>query len=122
MLVERLHDAAKRLQLRSISASLLTSPTLVVGPERARWAAQGWEAVDMETAVLFALARQVAAVRVVLDSPKHELSPEWQRSWRAALRPRHWMEAARLAPSAASQALLAARVVREAFSPPAAIS
>ncbi|GGV25633.1 hypothetical protein GCM10010182_55410 [Actinomadura cremea] len=54
---------------------LLTSPNVVAGAERARLAAQGARAVDMETAVLAAAApgRRLAAVRVIVDGPRHPL-------------------------------------------------
>ncbi|MFV2177832.1 hypothetical protein ACFHW2_26900 [Actinomadura sp. LOL_016] len=54
---------------------LLTSPNVVAGAERARLAAQGARAVDMETAVLAAVApgRRFAAVRVIVDGPRHPL-------------------------------------------------
>ncbi|MEV5825397.1 hypothetical protein AB0L25_07470 [Spirillospora sp. NPDC052242] len=54
---------------------LLTSPDVVGGAGRARLAAQGARAVDMETAVLAAAApgRPIAAVRVIVDGPRRPL-------------------------------------------------
>lgn len=54
---------------------LLTSPDVVDGAARARLAAQGARGVDMETAVLAAAApgRPLAAVRVIVDGPRHPL-------------------------------------------------
>ncbi|WP_051301538.1 hypothetical protein [Actinomadura rifamycini] len=54
---------------------LLTSPDVVGGAGRARLAARGARAVDMETAVLAAAApgRPIAAVRVIVDGPRRPL-------------------------------------------------
>ncbi|MFE9394353.1 1-hydroxy-2-methyl-2-butenyl 4-diphosphate reductase [Streptomyces flavidovirens] len=57
---------------------LLGSAHVVRGPERARLAATGAIAVDMESAATLGSAlragpRPVAAVRVVVDAPEHEL-------------------------------------------------
>ena len=40
---------------------------------------------------------RVAAVRVILDNPAHEISPAWVNPRRAAADPRNWREAAWLA-------------------------
>jgi len=40
---------------------------------------------------------RVAAVRVILDTPAHEISPAWVNPRRAAADPRNWREAAWLA-------------------------
>ncbi len=54
---------------------LVTTDHVVSGAERARWAAQGARAVDMESALVAARAggRPVAAVRVVVDGPGRPL-------------------------------------------------
>lgn len=64
---------------RTVHGGLLTGADHVVrGPERARLEATGAIAVDMESAVTLSSAlragpRAVAAVRVVVDAPEHEL-------------------------------------------------
>lgn len=54
---------------------LVTTDHVVRGRERAIWAAQGARVADMESAVVAARAgnRPVAAVRVVVDGPRHPL-------------------------------------------------
>lgn len=54
---------------------LVTTDRVVRGRERAIWAAQGARVADMESAVVAARAgsRPVAAVRVVVDGPRHPL-------------------------------------------------
>jgi hypothetical protein len=84
----RLREAAKQLGCAYIDAALLTSDTLVVGNARAAWAARGFAAVDMETARI--PAQRIAAVRVILDTPQRELSPDWVNPARAMLKPRNW--------------------------------
>ncbi len=81
----RLRDAALRLGYAFVDAALLTSDTLVVGDQRGAWAARGFAAVDMETARIPAPA--IAAVRVVLDTPQRELSPDWLNPSRAMRQP-----------------------------------
>lgn len=112
-LVERLRDAAQRLGHKSVVAPLLTSATLVTGPERAAWASKGFAAVDMETGLL--RAERLAAVRVILDTPLRELSPEWLHPARAMLRPSNWPQLFMLAREAPRCADLAARVAAAAF-------
>lgn len=69
----------------------LTAPTILRGAGRARWAAQGFETVDMEAAA--ALRHSPGAVvRVVIDAPDAELPGA-----RDLLDPRHWPAAARVA-------------------------
>ncbi|MGK5632653.1 phosphorylase family protein [Streptomyces sp. URMC 123] len=60
------------------SGPLYCSDRIVRGEERARLAARGAVAVDMESAAVLGAAlaagpRPVAAVRVVVDAPEHEL-------------------------------------------------
>ncbi|MFD0905906.1 phosphorylase family protein, partial [Actinomadura sediminis] len=60
---------------RVLLGPLLTSPGVVGGAGRARLAARGARAVDMETAVLAAAApgHPLAAVRVIVDGPRRPL-------------------------------------------------
>lgn len=69
----------------------LTARTTLRGQDRARWAAEGFETVDMEAAVALKSALG-AVIRVVLDSPAHELPSASQLA-----DPGHWPAAARVA-------------------------
>ncbi|HTZ56409.1 MAG TPA: hypothetical protein VMB20_15280 [Candidatus Acidoferrum sp.] len=109
----RLRDAAQRLGYAYIDAALLTSDALVVGDARAAWAARGFAAVDMETARI--RARGIAAVRVVLDTPQRELSPDWLNPSRAMRKPKNWGQMLWLAREAPRCADLAARVIAAAL-------
>lgn len=106
--------AAAQHGLAVVEDDLLTAPTLVTGAERQRWAAEGYAAVDMETGLFAAAGMRVAAARVVLDGPNHELPA-------ALLGDRRWRERAasamgllRLAAPAARGAATAARVAAAA--------
>jgi hypothetical protein len=110
-LVEALADAARALGLEPVFAPLLTAERIVHGAARTRWAGEGYAAVDMETGRLD--ARRVAAVRVVLDTPAHELSRDWERPLAAMLKPWNWPEAMWLAREAPRAARLAARVAAQ---------
>lgn len=110
-----LRDASRRLGFPTLEAPLLTTDTLVTDAERGRWAQHGFVAVDMESAVIAGLAPRVAAVRVILDTPLHEISPAWERPGRAALNPRNWREGAWLFRAAPRYSLRAASVLAEAL-------
>lgn len=112
---QRLRAAAAHLGYTVVDSPLLTSERLVTGNERARWAKEGFAAVDMETALL--PLERIAAVRVILDTPKNELSPEWIDPARALRNPRNWPQAWWLARNAARCADIAARVVGAAVAP-----
>jgi hypothetical protein len=109
----RLRDAAQHLGCVYIEAALLTSDALVVGDARATWAERGFVAVDMETARI--PAQRVAAVRVVLDTPQRELSPEWLTPARAMLRPSNWGQLMWLSREGPRCADLAARILAVAL-------
>jgi hypothetical protein len=109
----RLRAAATRLGYAFLDAALLTSDALIVGDARTSWAERGFAAVDMETARIS--ARSIAAVRVVLDTPQRELSPDWLYPSRAMLRPRNWGQMLWLAREGPRCADLAARVVAGAL-------
>lgn len=109
----RLRDAALRLGYAYIDAALLTSDALIVGDQRNAWAARGFAAVDMETARIPAHA--IAAVRVVLDTPQRELSPDWLNPSRAALNPKNWGQMFWLAREGPRCADLAARIIAAAL-------
>lgn len=110
---ERLHAAAATLGYVPIDAPLLTSATIVTGDERRRWAERGFCAVDMETGLL--RSPRIAAVRVILDTPLRELSPEWAQPARALLRPSNWPQAVMLAREAPRCADLAAQIAAAAL-------
>lgn len=113
-LVAALAGAARSLGFEPLLAPLVTSSSLIRGPERAVWAARGYAGVDMETGLLD--APQIAAVRVVLDTPQRELRADWLRPARAMLDPRNWAEARWLAREAPRCARRAAAVVAAACS------
>ena len=109
-------DGARRLGLEPVRGSMLTAPTVVTGPERAVWAARGFETADMEAGLVLA-RRPGAVVRVVLDTPVHDLSPGWEHPLPALLRPDRWGELAWLARMAPAGARRATAVVRAALGP-----
>ncbi|HTU71394.1 MAG TPA: hypothetical protein VMF11_13875 [Candidatus Baltobacteraceae bacterium] len=113
MWTARLRAAAARLGYAYVDAPLLTSETLITGSARAPWASRGFAAVDMETAAIPASA--IAAVRVILDTPKRELSPDWLYPARAMLRPKNWGQALWLARVAPRCADVAAHIVAAAL-------
>jgi hypothetical protein len=113
-LVERLVSAARRLGLAVDDGRQLTARRMITGPDRAEWAARGFATVDMEAALV--LARTPGAVvKVVLDAPGADLSPEWEHPGRAALRVSRWAELAHLMLRAPAFAADAARVVATAI-------
>ncbi len=111
-LVERFTRSARKLGIEPVFDRLLTAATIVRGAARARWAALGYGAVDMETGLLD--APRVAAVRVVLDTPQREISADWARPLAALLKPWNWPQAAWLAREGGRAAALAARVIAAA--------
>jgi 4-hydroxy-3-methylbut-2-en-1-yl diphosphate reductase len=70
-----LADAASRSGLEVRTGTIVSVSKIALGERRAQLHAQGAIAVDMESAWLAAAAaeRPLAVVRVVLDSPSHEL-------------------------------------------------
>ena len=84
-LVEALAAAARRLGHEPVLAPMATAHELVVGAERAAWAARGCAGVDMETGLLH--AERLASVRVVLDTPERELHDAWRRPVTVLWRP-----------------------------------
>lgn len=110
-LVLQLTVAARKLGHEPIVASLVTSATLVRGAERARWAERGYAAADMESGLIE--SPRVGVVRVVLDTPAHELSPAWLHPSRALLDPRLWPQALWLAREAPRCARIAAEIAAQ---------
>lgn len=115
-LVATLIAAARKLGTEPVTGPLLTAPGLITGPDRRDWAGRGFVAVDMESGPLLQRHRG-AVVRVILDTPAHELAPEWESPRQMLTAPRLWPEAVRLAIAAPRYARLAARVVQVAIAP-----
>jgi hypothetical protein len=92
-----LERASLRLSFPTVTLPMLSAAGLVTHAGRATWFEKGFAAVDMETALLAAMVPRVAAVRVILDNPSHEISPAWVNPRRAVADPRNWREAAWLA-------------------------
>jgi phosphorylase superfamily protein len=113
-LSDALVTAARKLGHTPYRGSLLTSSTLVNGSARASWAQRGYVAVDMETG--FVRTARIAAVRVVLDTPAHELDAAWLKPVTVLWRPWLWPQAMWLMREAPRCARLAAEVVALAFS------
>jgi len=114
-LVAAFAAGARRLGVEPVLDPLLTAATIVNGAARLEWAARGYAGVDMETGLI--QAERVAAVRVVLDTPLHELSTDWVNPMRAMLRPSNWPQAVWLASAAPRAARLAARVITQVLGP-----
>ena len=112
--VEALTISAQRLGYAPVAEPLLTSNTLVRGAERGRWAQRGYAGVDMESGLVRTC--RTAVVRVILDTPTHELRADWLSPGRALCNPRNWPEAIWLAWSAPRYARRAAEIVAAACS------
>lgn len=113
-LVEKLRSAARKLGWHAHEGMLLTVKSLVTGSERKAWADRGYWAADMESGLLD--APRLAAIRVILDTPQRDISPEWTEPLRAALRPRLWSQGLWMWRHAPECARRAAAVLAEAFS------
>lgn len=114
-LLEALAEGARTLGLDPVYDPMVTSETIVSGSARAQWARRGYAAVDMEAGRVH--APRVAAVRVILDTPQRDLSPDWAVPWRALLKPANWPQARWLSREAPRAAAIAARVVAAARLP-----
>jgi len=112
-LVANLVRAARAAGCEPVEAPLLTTPRIVRGPERMRWAQQGYAGADMETGLL--QAPRIACVRVILDTPVHEFSAAWENPALVIFRPDAWFDIPFLAREAPRCAALAARVVADAL-------
>ncbi|MGB6714563.1 MAG: hypothetical protein WBE30_13135 [Candidatus Cybelea sp.] len=108
-LVDVFARSARSLGIEPVFDPLLTADRIVRGAARAQWGAQGFAGVDMETGLID--APRIAAVRVVLDTPQHEISADWQWPLLAILKPWNWPQAIWLAREAPRAATLCARVV-----------
>ncbi|MBV9971736.1 MAG: hypothetical protein JO135_00210 [Candidatus Eremiobacteraeota bacterium] len=108
-----LRESAATIGVQYSGEPLLTTRAIVRGEERERWARRGFAAADMESA--FLQAPKVAVVRVILDTPGHELSAAWSRPASVIFHPRAWLEIPWLAREAPRCVRLAARVIRNAL-------
>jgi nucleoside phosphorylase len=111
---DALVTAARKLGHTPHRGSLLTSAELVNGVARALWAKRGYIAADMETG--FVRAARVAAVRVILDTPTHELDAAWLRPASVMWRPWLWPQGIWLMREAPRAARIASEIVAHAFS------
>jgi hypothetical protein len=111
-LVDAFARSARALGIEPVFDPMLTSDRIVNGAERAHWATQGYAGADMETGLID--APRLAVVRVILDTPQHELSSDWSTPMIAMLKPWNWPQALWLAREAPRAAALAARVVARA--------
>ncbi len=111
-LVDALVAGARRLALEPIEDPLVTTEAIVNEAERERWATLGFAGADMETGRI--RARRIAAVRVILDTPHHELSSDWSNPLQAMLKPSNWPQAFWLAREAPRAARRVAAIVAEA--------
>jgi hypothetical protein len=112
--------AARAQGIQPVEDDLVTTVTVVSGADRDRWAAEGYAAADMETGLLVAAGYRVAAARVVLDGPDHELpaalrghQPWWQHPLSAVGSLRLAFPATRAVARAARVAATAAAVLRD---------
>jgi hypothetical protein len=111
-LVQMLVTAAHTLRFQVETRPLLTARSLVAGSARRRWFERGFVAADMETGLLAERNLRVATVRVVLDSPEQEISPDWLRPARTLWQPSLWRELFWLSRAAPRYALRAAQVLK----------
>lgn len=114
-LVELLRLSARQRGFDPIDGNLLTATHIVTGDERAVWAERGFEAVDMEAALLGRMGVPFATVRVILDSPSRSLSERWAHPTRALPRWYSYVELPWLATAAPRYALRAARIAAAAI-------
>ena len=112
-LAGKLRIAAESLGIVCRSLPIVTLPVLAQGADRVLWARRGYAAADMESAAIE--TERLACIRVVLDTPKREISPAWLHPWRAMADPRAWMDLPFLVREGPRCAGLAARVVALAF-------
>jgi nucleoside phosphorylase len=112
-LSDALLASARKLGHTPFRGALLSSGELVNGSARAVWEKRGYVAADMETG--FLRAARVAAVRVILDTPAHELDAAWLRPASVAWQPWLWPQALWLMREAPRCARLASEIVALAF-------
>jgi 4-hydroxy-3-methylbut-2-enyl diphosphate reductase len=109
--VAKLVAGARACGQEPVVGPMLTARRLVVGEARRAWAAKGFVAAEMETALLASTGASLGSLRVLLDAPAREVSAGWSHPARTALDPRRWSETMWLAARAPRYARLAARCV-----------
>jgi hypothetical protein len=112
VLVQTLVTAARGAGFQPETGPLLTASSLIVGAERSEWVRRGFVAADMETGLLAEQNLRVATVRVILDTPEHNISQEWLQPARAMRQLSLWRELFWLSHAAPRYALRAARVLK----------
>ena len=110
-----LERAAHYLRLPVTGGSLISTSGMVTGAERATWAGRGHVAVDMESAAAAESSQRFGVLRVILDTPSHELSAAWADPVRAIRQPTNWSEAIWLGVNAPRYALRVGAVLEAAF-------
>lgn len=116
-LVQALVTAARTLHFQPDTRPLLTAQSLIGSDHGHDWSQRGFVAADMETGLLTGRNLRVATIRVVLDSPEHDISPDWLRPTRALLQPGLWRELFWLSRVAPQYALRAAHVLKVGLGP-----
>ncbi|MGH7738022.1 MAG: hypothetical protein ACREMP_09190 [Candidatus Tyrphobacter sp.] len=111
-LVLQLTVAARKLGYEPVVAPVVTTSVIVSGVDRARWAALGYAAADMESGLI--VAQRIGVVRVVLDTPQRELSRAWAHPAQALANPLLWPQAMWLRREAPRCAAISAAVVAAA--------
>lgn len=119
--VSALVAGARDMGLEPAVGPLLTARRPVVGALRQVWAHRGFLAAEMETARLASTGAPLASIRVILDAPSREMSPEWIVSRWAILDPHHARELLWLARRAPGCARRAARCLSAALDHIAAV-
>ncbi|MGH2448499.1 MAG: hypothetical protein ACRDFS_07850, partial [Chloroflexota bacterium] len=114
-LAEALRDAGERERWPVCRGSMLTASHVITGADRRLWAERGFFGVDMETGLLSRPGNDVAALRVILDTPVRQISSRWDKP-SAWLHPRTWADGASFALDAPRFADRAARLVAVALS------
>ena len=112
---DALRAASRRLGLPTAAGALVSTAEVVSGAGRSELAQQGYCAVDMESASVAAQVKRLAVLRVILDTPSHEISPRWSRPGLAVLDPRLWPQGYWLARHSPRFAARAAAVLAEAL-------
>ena len=110
---DALRATSQRLGFPTAAGALVSTAEVVTGAGRTALAQQGYAAVDMESAAIAAQVTRLAVLRVVLDTPSHEISPRWSRPALAAIDPRLWPQAFWLARNSPRFAARAAAVLAE---------
>ena len=75
--VAALTKAARYLRYPVAGGSMISTSAMVTGSGRETWASRGYVAVDMESAAVAESASRFGVLRVILDTPTHELSEAW---------------------------------------------